>query len=124
MSTPKPKPVVGQTLYSLNIGNAARRHEQKLTPTIVRKVGRKYFSCSPLDFPNWVTEYALDTWREKTQFCQNSALYADSREWEEEKEKSDILSYLRKTFDWSGHASHNITLDQLRAIKKILNPQS
>lgn len=42
----KPTPQVGQTLYSLNIGNAARNCEQKLKPVIVRKVGRKYFECS------------------------------------------------------------------------------
>jgi hypothetical protein len=124
MSTPKPKPVVGQTMYSLNIGNAARRNEQKLTPTIVRKVGNKYFSCSTEIYPDFVTEFTLDTWWEKTGYCKNQRLYASPQEWEDEKERDEIVGYLRKLFDWSANPSRNITLDQLRAIKKMLNPQS
>ena len=40
----KPKPTLGQKVFSLNIGNNARHVPQVLSPATVSKVGRKYFS--------------------------------------------------------------------------------
>ncbi len=47
------KPAVGQVLYSLNVGNAARGRERVLTPVVVIKVGRKYFTCRPEGKDSW-----------------------------------------------------------------------
>ena len=87
----KPTPVVGQKLYrcprpplySLNIGNRARDVQEVLTPVIVRKVGRKYFSCSPEGrVGKWEeTEYFLDTWARHTGYSAGSKLYSNEQEW-------------------------------------------
>ncbi len=50
------KPTVGETLYSLNIGNATRGKVQKLTPVKVLKVGRKYFTTGVECGPEWKKE--------------------------------------------------------------------
>ena len=50
----KTKPVVGQVLYSLNVGNAARNCGQVLTPVTVVSVGRKYFKVKKdVNAPKW-----------------------------------------------------------------------
>lgn len=115
---PLPPPVVGQTVWSLNVGNAARHREQKLTPTVVRKVGRKYFECSPETSPNWRTTFHLDTWREKTDYCVDQNLYASPQDWEDERERYETSRLIGKAFDtWS---NKRFTLPQLRAAKEAL----
>ena len=70
----KPKPIVGQKLYSLNVGNAARGRAQFLTEVEVIKVGRKYFSCKEVG--GWQDfEYRLSDWGQKTNFSATSFLY-------------------------------------------------
>ena len=114
----KPIPQVGQTLYSLNVGNMARGVEQVLTPTIVRKVGRKYFDCSSEQSSRYVKRYHLDSWKEKTEFSVDSVLYADPQEWYDEKESVEITRMIRKTFDsWTGTA---VPLTKLHQIRDIL----
>jgi hypothetical protein len=114
----KPIPQVGQTLYSLNVGNMARNVKQELTPVIVRKVGRKYFDCSSERSPNYVKRYHLDSWKEKTEYSVDSMLYADPQEWSDEKEAGDITSMVRKTFD--SRTGTAVPLAKLRQIRDIL----
>ena len=97
MST-KPTPVVGQTLYSLNVGNSARNTLQALKAVIVRRVGRKYFACSAEGMEaewHW-TEYYLDTWREHNAggYGANSELYSNEQEWLDEGEAQRICNSL------------------------------
>jgi len=109
------KPVVGETIYSLNIGNsfsASRGETQELTPMIVEKVGRKYFTLGGMQFH-------LDNWREKTEYCQNHELYETEQEWINKKESDNIFSFLRNKFDYCRGAT-NLSLEQLRGIKSII----
>lgn len=115
----KPIPKVGQTLYSLNVGNAARRTEQKLTPVIVRKVGRKYFECSPEDWSENKTVYHLDNWQEKTEGVEDSCLYQTEQEWLDEQETVRIYAVIRNKFETYGRAA-TLSLDKLRRIKEII----
>jgi len=119
----KPLPAVGQTVYSLNVGNAARRGvEQKLTLMKVIKVGRKYFTaCQPCREGNeWShIQFHLDTWREKTTFCANHQLYSSEQEWLDEKESGQICSELWKAFEY-GRNGPQLDLTTLRKIKEIL----
>lgn len=116
------KPKVGQRVFSLNIGNAARNCAQVLTPYVVTKVGRKYFSARREDDKTgWTTkQYYLDTWYEKTEYSANSRIYEDPQQWEDEKERDDILNQLRKACS-HGHRKLQLSLAQLREIAKIVS---
>lgn len=116
------KPELGQILYSLNIGNAARHREQKLTPVEVVKVGRKYFSCRPLGSNDkWAeTQYHLKNWQEKTEYLANSCLYESQKEFEEANEATKIIDWLLG-FTRHGLKGKNVTIDDLRKVQKILN---
>jgi hypothetical protein len=116
------KPELGQILYSLNIGNAARHREQKLTPVEVVKVGRKYFSCRPFG-PNykWAeTQYYLENWQEKTEYSANSCLYESQKAFEEANEATKIDDWILG-FIRCGLKNKHITIDDLRKVKEILS---
>lgn len=114
----KPNPIVGQTVYSLNVCNAARNREKVLTPMTVTKVGRKYFTVCE-DGQAWSKDYHLGSWRQKTDYSPDSELYADPKEWEDEKAASDIAARIRREFGHYGMPSQ--TLEQLRRIAAILD---
>jgi hypothetical protein len=120
MKQSKPRPVVGQTLYSLNVGNAARHGEQKLTPLVVKSVGRKYFTCGRDGGTKWSdVEFHLDDWSQKTEFCRDYQLYASAQEWADEKESHGLCYQLWRAFEY-GHNRHNVSLPTLRKIAKLL----
>ena len=111
------KPVVGQRLFSLNIGNAARNCEQVLTEVEVVKVGRKYFTCRKIgDDSGWSdTSYSLDTWRQKTDYSETSCLYLSRQGREDEKEEDNICGLLQDAFRYGGNR-RGIPLPALRQI--------
>ena len=114
------KPKVGQILYSLNVGNASRNQEQKLTPTTVEKVGRKYFTCCPEGGGKWQRQqYTIDGWCEKTIYSAGSVLYANPQDWENEKEEARICRVIADSFQY-GRNCLPIPLNQLQAIETIL----
>lgn len=117
--TAKQKPQVGQTLYSLNIGNNARYCEQRLIPVVVSKVGRKYFTVKQARPYSMETEYHLDDWVEKTEYCPNSRLYISEQEWAEEKEARELCQHFADVFRY-GRNSYNLPIDALRAIAVIV----
>jgi len=117
----KNKPQVGQKLYSLNIGNAARGRKQELTPVIVTAVGRKYFTCLPEGSNSkWLsTQYNLDTWYEKTNYSFNSSLYESKQEFIDEKESEEICRYFEGVFKY-GKNNAKLGLEDLRKIKAFV----
>ena len=115
----KDKLKIGQKLYSLNVGNASRNTESKLTPVLVTKVGRKYFTCCPEGEHSWQeNQYYIDTWLEKSDYSANSVLYSSTKEWEDEKESSRICSIVSDEFKYRNHCS--IPLSQLKIIERII----
>lgn len=116
----KRKPIIGETLYSLNIGNAAGRgREQKLTPMIVYSVGRKYFTLKHPDWNRFV-EFHIDTWRQKTELCEDHQLYETEQQWLDEKEAATICQTIRNSFEY-GHNVKKLPLTDLRKINEILS---
>ena len=111
----KRKPTVGQRMFSLNVGNAARHRDQVLTPVVVSKVGRKYFTAKRDNEYGIETEYRLDDWRENHEFSPNSKLYETKEEWEDEKECERLLDTIHKTFD-HGAGCNRFKLETLRQI--------
>ena len=113
-----PELKVGQTLYSLNVGNSARGCEQKLTPCEVTKIGRKYFEITFKDHWRPIV-FHIDTWSEKTEYSSDYYLYVNPQEWEDEKESERIYTELLKHF--TGYSNHGkISLEKLKQIEAIL----
>lgn len=116
----KRKPILGEKLWDLNVGNAARRGTpQVLTPVVVTKVGKKYFTCKNADQWGREISYHIDTWRQKTEYCADHKLYETEQEWRDKKEAKEITKQISETFHWM--KSHNLSLEQLRMIKAILD---
>lgn len=113
-------PVVGQTLYSLNSGNYSRHKPKVLTPVTVTKVGRKYFTCAPLDRLWDATEFHLFNWREKTEYSANQVLYASEQEWQDEKEAAEISGRIYEAFPY-GRNIYSVPLPALREIDATLS---
>lgn len=110
---------VGQRLYSLNVGNDARNGEQKLTPVVVKKLGRKYFTVG-IEGKSYLDEQCyLDTWDEKSIYSSTFILYETEQEWRDEEEAEEILADIRSKF---GHRVgwRNFPLSALREIAAIM----
>lgn len=112
------KPTVGQTLYSLNVGNAARGREQKLTPVVVTKVGLKYFTATknpdrrfPIE-----TQYRLDTWMGNSKYLARAKLYETEQEWQDEEE----ARALSKTIGAAFECGRNVAAQPLDALRRIM----
>jgi len=114
----KPKPTLGQQVFSLNIGNNARRVPQVLSPATVSKVGRKYFFVK-LDGPYPMErEYHIENWRERTEYSPWTKLYASEQEYADEKEMAVIWGQLRDVF--STYTPSGVDLPRLRKIIAIV----
>lgn len=119
----KRKPVVGETLFDLNVGNAARWREQKLTPVKVTAVGRKYFKCKPEGASDYLEkEYHIDTWRQKTEYSANHQLYETEQEYIDDRDTNQIAFELRTLFSSCGKCK--IPVATLRQIKALIQESS
>ncbi|HAR38597.1 MAG TPA: hypothetical protein DCS09_08540 [Porphyromonadaceae bacterium] len=119
------KPIVGQTLYSLNVGNAARNTTQELTEVVVTKVGRKFFYCAKEEWKEsddcW-TKYDLDTWRQVTNYSATSSLYKTVGEYADEKECTILSAIISDAFRY-GRNVKNISLPVLRDIAAMIQKE-
>lgn len=116
----KPKVTVGQKLFSLNIGNAARHRKQVLTPVVVTKVGLKYFTVAEDDKWRLESQYHIDTWREKTEYTEHSKLYESEQSYKDEVERGSICLRLWKCFEY-GRNQMNLSNETLRKIDALVN---
>jgi len=116
-------PVIGQTVYSLNVGNALRHGgEQKLTPLIVTAIGRKYFTCHREGWtPNGSNgiQFYIENWREKAEVCIDHELYETEQAWLDKKESDGICRDAWMAFEY-GHNRRSLTLETLRKIKELI----
>ena len=110
------KPEVGETLLSLNILNTARNSEQVLTPVVVTKVGRKYFTAGE---GLKEAKYRLSDWRQVTDYSPDSCLYESEQEFEDEKEYRVLAGALREAFKY-GRRTQWLSLEALRKIHAIV----
>jgi hypothetical protein len=116
------KPMVGQTLYMINIGNAARNRDQILTPVVVVKVGRKYFTTRNIDDNRgWSDQqYHIENWSEKTEYSANSCLYQSPQDWHDQKESYTIGMEIYNFFKYE-RGTTKISLPKLRIIMDIIS---
>jgi len=115
----RPKPVIGQQLFRLNTGNAARNSPQVLTPVVVTKVGNKYFTAETRGQYVFETQYILENWSQKTDYCVDYVLYASEQEWLDEVESAKLCSVIWKSFEY-GRNSKNVSLENLRKIAELI----
>jgi hypothetical protein len=116
----KPKPKVGDRVFSLNVGNAARGCAEKLTPVVVKSVGRKYFQVeSPIGERIGATEFNLDDWHERSKYSASARILSSEQEWRDEKDAKQIFDKIRTEFSAWTPPKH-ILLSDLRAISEIL----
>lgn len=120
--TAKAKPKVGQRLYRLNIGNNARHCTQKLTPVVVSKVGRKYFTVKQEGPYAMESEHHIIGWYEKSEFSANYALYESAQAWDDEKEAVEICKRIAEHFQY-GRNRANLPIDALRTIMGIVEEE-
>ena len=113
----KRKPIVGETLYSLNVGDAARHAKQTLAPKIVKKVGSKYFT---VEEGFGATQFNLFDWTEKTEYCTSQRLYESEQEWIDEKESAKLAKRIGKAFEY-GHNCCDLPLPVLRDIVLLVD---
>jgi len=112
------KPKVGQTLYILNVGNAARNCEQKLTPVIVSSVGNKYFYTGE---GYRKQAYLIEDWKEKTdRYGARSFLYESEQAYMDDLESVQICKSIGEAFEY-GRNVNGLPLYQLRTIQSIIN---
>ena len=110
------KPVVGETLWMLNVGNAARDVPQTLTPSKVTKVGKKYFTVGE----DWrETQFHLEDWREKSEYSARYALYESEQAWKDEMESTRLCREIGEAFQY-GRNAKGLSIPSLRAIHGIL----
>lgn len=116
------KPKVGQIIYSLNVGNAARRCEQVLTPLVVCKVGTKYFYLAFQDGGFLRNSFHIDTWRENTTYSGSHKLYEKKETYEIEAETKALYEDIKPHFDsyagWNKKGA--LPVESLRKIKEII----
>ena len=114
------KPEIGQVLYSLNIGDAARHRKQELKKVTVSFVGRKYFKVV-VDGSGWERQYRIDDWHETYEYgSSNSRLFTSLQAWEDDKGKTVLLKEFRDIFGFGGGLPVHLSLNDCKKIKQIL----
>lgn len=109
-----PKPKVGQVLHQFPL---LRGDKATLSPVVVTRVGRRYFTCSPESDPSEMAgiEYDLETWQERGDPC-GSRLYPSPQAHADEVEARAIC---RELGDWFylGSNRRQVELATLRRIR-------
>ena len=122
MNENKRKPVVREKLFCLAVGNLARNNKNDIRPVIVTSVGHKYFKCQEEGKDrSFEIQYHIDTWLEKADGCVDHKLYESMQEWLDETEKGKLDSKFCESFKYY---RSNFTIEQLRAVDKILFPKA
>lgn len=112
----KTKPVIGQTIFSLNVGNAARYGRTKgLTPYVVASVGRKYFTFEG----RHDLRFYIDTWREKTDYSSSHQLYESAQDYIDLCKRQGAIDYIESCFKY-GSCTKEVSLSDIIKIKGIL----
>lgn len=106
---------IGQTVYLKPQGNAGRRSTE-IIPAKIEKIGRKYFE---VDYGR-ANRIIIETMCEDgLGWVSNYSVYLSLDEIEQERQAQLVFADLKKHFS-SNNTS--LSLEQLRAISKIITP--
>ena len=107
---------VGQKVFVMRIGNAARGlKEPKITEEIISVVGNKYFKLEGFRRERFNIETMLNDGKG---YISNYAVYLTMQEIQDENEYCDLQKKMMTYFDH--YSSYKPTLDQLRRINSIV----
>ena len=114
----KTKPEVGQIVFEEVNG--------RLEPVEVTKVGRKYFYCQTagqIEYgqkPDKDNAFEIATWRGSGDHYRGGKIVYESKQaYEDEVLWDNLRQEFRDFFDWKRNCK-NLTLDQLKRIKAII----
>lgn len=119
------KPTVGQTLWMLNVGNAARRDPQALTPVVVEKVGRKWFTVNIKGSRSRYDSerFSLDGWEQDNGgHVVNYTLYTCPNDWQMEQEAKNLWNRIRAVTDH--YTRPRLSLTCLRGIVALIDKET
>ncbi len=115
---------VGQEVAILR---SVKSRPEVLVSAVITKVGRKYvwarMSDNRMDvrFENGADQGYGDRFIEHTQYAPEYFLYLTLQQANDAMEMDELQQWLRRTVQW--HTIRTFTLEQLRAVKEILDPQ-
>lgn len=121
-------PKVGDRLFTLAVGNAARRQESGYHEWyIVQKVGKKYFYAVN---ERWVipgevisersmTKFDLETWSESNGYSACWICYSTEQEYRDEAEIDRLCDKISEAFQY--RRNPGLDAEQLRTIGKMLD---
>lgn len=99
---------------------STRGQSAEVRDGVISKVGRKYFEVTVAAGGNYtyVAKFHIDSLREVTKYSPRCALHFSMQEIEDRKERNGATLLLTKAY--SSGAFSNLTLDQLRRIRAIM----
>jgi len=106
----------GQKVWTLNVGNAARRVKSELTERVVSKVGRKYFY---IEVGYRSVKFYIDTLIECSDYTSDYAVYLDPQEYYDEVIKRELLSKI-KPMIFPQYGKSSVKIEHVKKIAEIL----
>ena len=109
---------VGDSVYLKPTNNAARRTSE-IREWKIKSVGRKYFEAWDGKRNSSVMKFHIDGLKQVTNYAPDWVVYFSKQEILDEREFYKLFNSIRTVFD--GYSKPNLTLEQLRGIKKIID---
>lgn len=107
---------VGQVIWTLNVGNAARRCGQELTERVITKVGRKYFY---IEVFRRKVKFEIETLEECSDYTSDYKVYINKQDYFNEIKKRELLTGIRGILTPQFGVS-KVSLDTVISVAKIL----
>lgn len=112
---------VGQTVYSLAIGNDARRNSKvrELTEYEVSKVGRKYFYIIREGMYWRPVKFLLKDLSEVSEYCSNHRLFLSIDEYNDWCKRQDLSARIKSAFGRFASITRILTIEDMELILEI-----
>lgn len=115
---------VGQELYIIPVGNLVRPYGKNVRKGVVTKVGRKYLyvEIEGVYCGEDGARFNKKTLRSESEYNSPWLAFRSMQEIEDREEVSQLHDEFRQFFGWGGK-SRELTLEQLRRIKAIIDEE-
>lgn len=115
---------VGQKVFLKAVGNNARYDKEvRIEEYEVKKVGRKLLDVWKNQDDRYSIKFDMENEnREVSKYSPNWKLYFSKQDIADEEESSKLTNEIKKIFDRYGKVE--LSLEQLRKIKEIINPSN
>lgn len=110
---------IGDKVFLKPINNAARGGNKEIKEYMIKKIGRKYFEVWDGIYEFTTTKFYIGSNQQVTDYSPDWVIYFSKQEILDEYEFSQLTSNIREVFSVYGKV--DLTLEQLREIKKIID---